>query len=35
MRKVKIDKEHIKKEIDETSDKVLANPNIETYKFEV
>ena len=29
------DEKHIKKEIDEVCDKVLANPNIETYRYEV
>ncbi|MBC8527685.1 MAG: phosphoribosylformylglycinamidine synthase subunit PurS [Candidatus Cloacimonetes bacterium] len=29
------DENHIKKEIDEICDKVLANPNIETYRYEV
>jgi phosphoribosylformylglycinamidine synthase len=29
------DAKHIKKEIDEICDKVLANPNIETYSFEI
>ncbi len=29
------DEKYIKNEIDEICDKVLANPNIETYRFEI